>query len=214
VIRSTERSTRPCRGSASATRDDATHSLESIRLTKVVANSLTTSWPTPPDDRHVLTLVRNGQGPWCFSLRVAQSFGVVRRRTRNIVGPVTTVPPRIAFPMRKSAEGAFRKGHGPSRQSSWMRSEPQALDSHPPRATLPTTSSPSPRPGMRTALAGAVRHPSTHETDWTSDPRRRRVGPTTATRHRAQESPATVFRLSECAEESDGLETESFHPPA
>jgi hypothetical protein len=51
--------------------------------------------------------------PWCVSLRISQSFGAVRRRTRNIVGPVTTVPSRIAFPMRKRAAGAFRKGHGP-----------------------------------------------------------------------------------------------------
>jgi hypothetical protein len=82
VIRSAERSTRPCRGSASATRDDATDSFESIRLAKVVADSLTPACTTPPGERCELTLVRNDQGPWCVSLCVAQSFIAVRRWSR------------------------------------------------------------------------------------------------------------------------------------
>jgi hypothetical protein len=155
-----------------------------------------------------------GEAP---SLGKERDYGrIVRRRQapdQKYRGTRDNVPPRIAFPMRKRAVGAFRKSHVPRTTRPRMRSAPQALDSHPPRSTLPTASYPSPRPGMRMALAGAVRHPSTHDTDWSRDPRRRRVGPTTATRHRAHESPVPVFRSSRYAEGCDGLEAEPFHPP-
>jgi hypothetical protein len=76
--------------------------------------------------------------PWCVSLCIAQSFGAVRRRTRNNVGPVTTVPSRFVGPMRKRAAGAFRKSHVPRPPRPRMRSAPQALDSHPLRSTCPS----------------------------------------------------------------------------
>jgi hypothetical protein len=133
----------------------------------VVANSLTTSCPTPPGERCELTLVRNDQGPWCFSLRVAQSFGAVRRRTRNNVGPVTTVPSRIAFPMRKSAAGAFRKSHVPSHHSPTDAVGAAGVRLASPTLHVLIASCFSIGAGMRTALAGAVCHPSVIDSEWT-----------------------------------------------
>jgi hypothetical protein len=150
-IQSTERATKPCRDPATATRDAATDSFESIRLTKVVADSPTPPCPTSPDDRHELTLVRNVQEPWCFSLCVAQSFSAVRRWSSNNVGPVTTVPPRFAFPMRKRAAGAFRKGHLPSHQSPTDAVGAAGDRLASPTLHVPADTWPSLRAGMRSA---------------------------------------------------------------
>jgi hypothetical protein len=69
---------------------------------------------------------------WRVVLQRRQPLGQQYRGTRN------NVPSRIAFPMRKSAAGAFRKGRVPPPHPPWMRSAPQALDSHPPRSMCST----------------------------------------------------------------------------
>jgi hypothetical protein len=103
--------------------------------------------------------------PWCVSLCVAQSFIAVRRWSGNNVGPVTTVPSRLVGPMRKSAEGAFRKGHDPRTTRPRMRSAPQALGSHPPRPACSSISGSRLVPGCGRRPTGAVRHPSSHDTE-------------------------------------------------
>jgi hypothetical protein len=85
----------------------------------------------------------------------------------EITGTRNNVPSRFAFPMRKRAAGAFRKGHGPSHHSPL-----DAVGAAGARLASPTfhvliASCFSIGAGMRTALAGAVRHPSVIDSEWT-----------------------------------------------
>jgi hypothetical protein len=91
----------------------------------------------------------------------------VSRWARNNVGPVTMSHPesRSRCGSAPKAPSAKATSHRTNRQR--MRSAPQALDSHPPRPTCRSARAPRLVPGCGRRPAGAVRHPSVIDSEWT-----------------------------------------------
>ena len=90
-----------------------------------------------------------------------QALEQKQRGTRN------NVPPRFVFPMRKRAEGAFRKGHLPSHQSPTDAVGAAGARLASPRSTCSTRRASRFVPGCGRRPAGAVRHPSVIDSEWT-----------------------------------------------